>query len=73
MKKLIGLLLLVVFVAAFGVGYLGSVNAASANPHNCTTTCDPARCPVKCASMGLDGSCVQTSKNCFKCVCFIPS
>ncbi len=70
MKRLVGLLLLTAFVVAFGAGYLASSSPASADPPSCTTTCDPARCPMKCLASGLDGACVKTGPHCFTCRCF---
>ena len=69
MKKLVGLLLLAVFVVAFGVGVVISAKPASAG--QCTTTCDPTRCASKCALQGKDGFCVKGKGNCYTCVCSI--
>ena len=56
-KRLVGWLLLAVFVAAGGFAI--SLNAVSAAPPSCGTVCNPTKCVLK------GGACVKTGPNCY--------
>jgi hypothetical protein len=58
-KRLVGWLLLTVFVAAGG--YAISLSKVAAAPNSCGTVCNPAKCVLK------GGACVKTGPNCYVC------
>ena len=62
MKKLVTILLLAIFMVAFGVGYLVSVDTAGAC--KCSGRCSPLTCQAPCVCQRV-GPCA-----CLQCVCF---